>query len=360
MFEETSDKTFQAKIKIVGVGGGGNNAVNRMVDAGIEGVEFIGINTDTQALRGCMADRLIPIGTELTQGLGAGNDPDIGRRAAEESRDVLKEALQGADLVFVTAGKGGGTGTGAAPVVAGLAMGVGALTVGVVTRPFTFEGRKRALQAEDGIEELRERVDTLVIVPNDRLLEVADDIPVVEAFRLADDVLRQGVQAITELITRRGEINVDFADIRHVLADSGTALIGIGHATGDDRANQAAINAIDSPLLESSIDGATRVLLNISGGKDLSLYEVNEAAEAVAGAVDPEANMIFGAIVDEDLTNHMKVTVIASGFRERSRAGSAPAARKQAGERVAGLPREERRPPADQERVDIPSFLRRR
>lgn len=357
MFQETFDKTFRAKIKIVGVGGGGNNAVNRMVEAGISGVEFIGVNTDTQALRGCMADRLIPIGTELTQGLGAGNTPEVGRKSAEESKEVLKDALRGADLVFVTAGKGGGTGTGAAPVVAKLAMGAGALTVGVVTRPFSFEGRKRAEQADDGIEELREKVDTLIVVPNDRLLEVADDIPVVEAFRLADDVLRQGVQAITELITRRGEINVDFADVKHVLEDSGTALIGIGHATGGDRAVQSAINAIDSPLLESSIDGATRVLLNISGGKDLSLYEVNQAAEVVAGAVDPEANMIFGATVDDSLTSHMKVTVIASGFREQSRA-RAQAGREPSRERAQ---RQERtREVRGEERVDIPSFLRRR
>ncbi len=357
MIHEPPERTFKAVIKIVGVGGGGNNAVNRMIDAGITGVEFIGVNTDTQALRGCMADILIPIGSDLTGGLGAGNDPAVGRRAAEESGERLKEALQGADLVFVTAGKGGGTGTGAAPVVAGLAMGVGALTVGVVTRPFSFEGRKRAVQADGGIAELRERVDTLIIVPNDRLLEVADDIPVVEAFRLADDVLRQGVQAITELITKRGEINVDFADVRHVLEDSGTALIGIGHSTGEDRASQAALNAIDSPLLESSIDGATRVLLNISGGRDLSLYEVNEAAEVVARAVDPEANMIFGAIVDESLANRVKVTVIASGFREQARARTEPAGSKPLQERP---PRWERsRVVQEEEPVDIPSFLRR-
>lgn len=355
MFEQGTPRQFMAVIKIIGVGGGGNNAVNRMIEADIKGVEFIGINTDTQALKGCMADLRIPIGTELTQGLGAGNDPEIGERAAEESKEDIKDAVRGADLVFVTAGKGGGTGTGAAPVAAAAAMEAGALTVGVVTRPFSFEGRKRADQAEAGIGRLREHVDTLIIVPNDRLLEVADDIPVVEAFRLADDVLRQGVQAITELITRKGEINVDFADIKHVLESSGTALIGIGHATGNDRARQAAINAIDSPLLESSIDGATRVLLNISGGSDLALYEVNEAAEVVAQAVDPEANMIFGAVVDESLTNHVKVTVVASGFREGAAARPA--------ERTAREPREARqarRETQEPEPVDIPSFLRNR
>jgi len=352
MFEGRAPKPFEAVIKILGVGGGGNNAVNRMIEAGLTGVEYIGINTDTQALRGCLADLLIPIGGKLTQGLGAGNDPRIGERAAEESAEEIKKAVEGADLVFVTAGKGGGTGTGAAPVVAGIAMKTGALTAGVVTRPFSFEGNKRAGQADEGILRLRDCVDTLIIVPNDRLLELADDIPVVEAFRLADDVLRQGVQAITELITRKGEINVDFADVRHVLEKSGAALIGLGHATGDGRARQAAINAIDSPLLESSIDGATRVLLNISGGSDLALYEVNEAAEVVAQAVDPEANMIFGAVVDQSLTNHVKVTVVASGFRE-------PEAR--AAVRVAREPRPERRKESQApELVDIPSFLRSR
>jgi cell division protein FtsZ len=351
---------FIAVIKVVGVGGGGNNALNRMIEAGLHNVEFIALNTDAQALRGCMADVRIPIGGDMTQGLGAGNDPRIGEEAAEVSADEIKEAIRGADLVFVTAGKGGGTGTGAAPVVARLAMETGALTVGVVTRPFTFEGRKRSDQADVGIERLRDNVDTLIVVPNDRLLDVADNIPVVEAFRLADDVLRQGVQAITEIITETGEINVDFADVRHVLKGSGTALFGIGHATGDDRARQAAINAIDSPLLESSIDGATRVLLNISGGSDLALYEVNEVAEVVAQAVDPEANMIFGAIVDQALTNHVKVTVVASGFRDavREKTPSRP-------ERPAGRPERKSRPgPRDADRdvepVDIPSFLRNR
>ena len=343
---------FRAVVKIIGVGGGGNNAVNRMIESGIQGVEFIGINTDTQALRGCMAEVRIPIGTDLTQGLGAGNDPEVGERAAEASSDEIRSAVKGADLVFVTAGKGGGTGTGAAPVVAGIAIESGALTVGVVTRPFSFEGRRRADQAEHGIERLRGNVDTIIIVPNDRLLEVAEDIPVVEAFKVADDVLRQGVQAITELITKKGEINVDFADVQHVLAKSGTALIGIGRATGDDRARQAAVNAIDSPLLESSIDGATRVLLNISGGSDLALYEVNEAAEVVAQAVDPEANMIFGAVVDESLANQVKVTVVASGFREVT--GLRP------GTRARDARPENRKEIITPEPVDIPTFLRNR
>ncbi len=351
--EETGPRPFRALIKIVGVGGGGNNAVNRMIDAGISGVEFVGVNTDTQALRGCRAELLVPIGTKLTQGLGAGNDPDIGERAAEESIDDLRDAVQGADLVFVTTGEGGGTGTGAAPVAAAAALKAGALTVGVVTRPFFFEGKKREEQAAVGIDRLRENVDTLIVVPNDRLLDIAEDIPVVEAFRLADDVLRQGVQAITELITGKGVINVDFADVHHVLEDSGAALIGIGLAAGEERGKQAALNAIDSPLLESSIDGATRVLLNISGGSDLALYEVNEAAEVVAGAVDPEANMIFGAIVDDALANHVKVTVVASGFREPGER-RAPARTSEA--------RPEKRQAAQQpvESVDIPSFLRNR
>ncbi len=353
MFEQKVPRQFIAVIKVIGVGGGGNNAVNRMIEAGLQGVDFIGINTDTQALRGCMAEVRLPIGNELTKGLGAGNDPGVGERAAEASSAEIKEAVQGADLVFVTAGKGGGTGTGAGPVVAGIAKKTGALTVGVVTRPFFFEGLKRAAQAEDGIERLRENVDTLIVVPNDRLLEVADDIPVVEAFRLADDVLRQGVQAITELVTRNGEINVDFADIKHVLEKSGTALIGIGHAAGEERAREAAINAIDSPLLESSIDGATRVLLNISGGSDLALYEVNEAAEVVAQAVDPEANMIFGAVVDDSLTSHIKVTVVASGFRE----GTAAQRVERAAREPAPAGKRERQ---SVEPVDIPTFLRRR
>lgn len=351
-------RPFMAVIKVLGVGGGGNNAVNRMIESGLCNVEFIGLNTDAQALRGCLADSLISLGGEMTQGLGAGNDPAVGEDAAEYSAEEIKAAVKGADLVFVTAGKGGGTGTGAAPVVARIAAETGALTVGVVTRPFTFEGSKRAVQADEGIEQLRENVDTLIVVPNDRLLEIADDIPVVEAFKMADDVLRQGVQAITEVITEQGDINVDFADVRHILEGSGTALIGIGHATGEDRARQAALNAIDSPLLESSIDGATRVLLNVSGGRDLGLFEVNEVAEVVAQAVDPEANMIFGAIVDDALANHVKVTVVASGFR--SEFGVKTQARRRGPSRDEKPETSGRRVVTEIDPIDVPTFLRNR
>jgi cell division protein FtsZ len=357
MEKNLSAKRFVAVIKILGVGGGGNNAINRMIDTGITGVEFIGVNTDAQALRGCMADVLIPIGEEITQGLGAGNDPEVGMEAAEISHDSINNAIKGADMVFVTAGKGGGTGTGAAPVVARIAKDSGALTVGVVTKPFSFEGNRRAEQADRGIEQLKDGVDTLVIIPNDRLLEV-EDVPVVEAFRMADDVLRQGIQAITELITESGMINVDFADIRQVLEGSGTALIGIGRATGVDRARQAAVNAIESPLLESSIDGATRVLLNISGGDDLALHEVNEAAEVIARAVDPEADIIFGAIFDPDLTTYAKVTVLASGFR--SNEAFSREARRSRVEKPLSRGRSGERRPEEVEPVDIPGFLRNR
>ena len=319
---ELVQNRFDIVIKIVGVGGAGNNAVNRMIGAGLSNVEFIAINTDAQALKGCLAVQKLPIGSGITKGLGAGNDPVVGMNAAEASRDDITEVVGGADLVFITAGKGGGTGTGAAPVVARIAKDTGALTVGVVTRPFSFEGSQKARQAEQGIDLLRERVDTLIIIPNDRLLDIAESIPVTEAFSMADDVLRQGVQAITELITIKGLINVDFADIKGVLNRSGSALIGIGRASGEDRARKAATNAIESPLLESSIDGATRVLINISGGEGLTLDEVNEAAEVVARGVDPEANMIFGAVVDERLLGYLKVTVIASGFKEYSRESS--------------------------------------
>jgi cell division protein FtsZ len=347
---QESQQVFEAKIKIFGVGGGGNNALNMMIGSGLKGVDFVGVNTDIQALRGCRAEKLLPIGVHMTHGLGAGNDPEVGARAAQDSIDDIDAEMSGADLVFVTAGKGGGTGTGAAPVIASSAREHGALTVGVVTRPFTFEGRKRAEQAEAGIEQLRGSVDTLIVIHNDSLLEIAEDLPVVEAFRLADDVLCQGVLAITELITRKGEINVDFADLKHVLEDSGTALIGIGLASGKERARQAALSAIDSPLLESSIDGATRVLMNITGGGDLSLFEVNEVAEVVAQAVDPEANMIFGAVIDEDSSGQVKVTVVASGFRER-RTG-AP--------RAGGVGVETGGKSLSAERVDIPTFLRNR
>jgi cell division protein FtsZ len=312
--------SYVAVIKVVGCGGGGSNAVNRMVDAGLRGVEFIAVNTDAQALQMTDADVRLHIGAKITRGLGAGANPDVGREAAIESRDELKEALKGADLVFVTAGEGGGTGTGAAPVVAELAKELGALTVGIVTRPFAFEGRRRTEQAERGIQELAAKVDTLVVIPNERLLHLVEKrTTIVDAFRLADDVLRQGVQGITDLITVPGVINLDFADVRTIMRDSGTALMGIGLAAGDNRAAEAARAAISSPLLESSVEGATGILLNISGGGDLGLFEVNDAAEIVASAADQNANIIFGAVIDEALGDHIRVTVIATGFDRRAR-----------------------------------------
>jgi cell division protein FtsZ len=311
---------YLAVIKVVGVGGGGTNAVNRMVDAGLKGVEFIAINTDAQALLMCDADVKLHIGGKVTRGLGAGANPEVGREAAEESRDEIREALKGADMVFVTAGKGGGTGTGAAPVIAELAREIGALTVGVVTRPFTFEGRKRASQADAGIETLSKKVDTIIIIPNDRLLQVVEKrTSIIEAFKVADDVLRQGVQGITDLITVPGLINLDFADVRAVMRNAGSALMGIGVASGENRGVEAARSAISSPLLEASIEGATGILLNISGGPDMGLFEVNEAAEVISDAADIEANVIFGAVIDESLNDQMRVTVIATGFDDKHR-----------------------------------------
>jgi cell division protein FtsZ len=292
-----------------------------MVDAGLRGVEFIAVNTDAQALQMTDADVRLHIGAKVTRGLGAGANPDVGREAAIESRDELKEALKGADMVFVTAGEGGGTGTGAAPVIAELAKELGALTVGIVTRPFAFEGRRRTDQADRGIEDLASKVDTLVVIPNDRLLSLVEKrTSIIEAFRMADDVLRQGVQGITDLITVPGVINLDFADVRTIMRESGTALMGIGTAAGENRAAEAARAAISSPLLESSVEGATGILLNITGGGDLGLFEVNDAAEIVASAADQNANIIFGAVVDEQLGDHIRVTVIATGFEKRARA----------------------------------------
>jgi cell division protein FtsZ len=306
---------FLAVLKVAGVGGGGTNAVNRMVDAGLSGVEFIAVNTDAQALLMTDADVKIQIGADSTRGLGAGANPEVGRAAAAESKDELKEALKGADMVFVTAGEGGGTGTGAAPTVAGLSQEIGAITVGVVTRPFSFEGSKRAQQAELGIRDLRESVDTLIVIENDRLLQVVDkDTSIVDAFRLADDVLRQGVQGITDLITIPGLVNLDFADVRTIMRDAGSALMGIGSASGENRATEAARSAVSSPLLEASIEGATGVLLNITGGPDMGLFEVNEAAEVVTGAADQNANVIFGAVIDQGARDEVRVTVIATGF----------------------------------------------
>ncbi|HEY3189101.1 MAG TPA: cell division protein FtsZ, partial [Solirubrobacteraceae bacterium] len=293
-------RDFLAVIKVVGVGGGGTNAVNRMVEAGLGGVEFIAVNTDAQALLMLDADMKVQIGSAATRGLGAGADPAVGRAAADESRDELKEALKGADMVFVTAGEGGGTGTGGAPIVAEIARDIGALTVGVVTRPFSFEGKRRGDQAETGIQELAERVDTLIVIENDRLLQVVErQTSIVEAFRIADDILRQGVQGITDLITVPGLVNLDFADVRTIMRDAGSALMGIGVASGENRAGEAARAAVSSPLLEASIEGATGVLLNITGPLEMGLFEVNEAAEVVTGAADQNANVIFGAVIDD-------------------------------------------------------------
>lgn len=304
-----------AQIKVIGVGGGGSNAVNRMIFAGLKGVEFIAVNTDAQALYLSQAEAKIQIGTKLTRGLGAGANPEIGKNAAEESRDELVKALKGADMVFVTAGMGGGTGTGAAPIVAEVAKELGALTVGVVTKPFNFEGRKRSQQAVTGIANLKEKVDTLITIPNDRLLQVVDkNTSINDAFRIADDVLRQGVQGISDLIAVPGLINLDFADVKTIMYNTGSALMGIGTAKGENRAVTAARNAISSPLLETSIEGAKGVLLNITGGSGLGLFEVNEAAEIIAEAADPEANIIFGAVIDDNLKEEIRVTVIATGF----------------------------------------------
>ena len=308
-------QNYLAVIKVVGIGGGGVNAINRMIEVGLKGVEFIAINTDAQALLMSDADVKLDVGRELTRGLGAGANPDVGAKAAEDHREEIEEVLKGADMVFVTAGEGGGTGTGGAPVVANIARTLGALTIGVVTRPFTFEGRRRANQAEDGIAQLREEVDTLIVIPNDRLLSISDrQVSVLDAFRSADQVLLSGVQGITDLITTPGLINLDFADVKSVMSDAGSALMGIGSARGEDRAKAAAVMAISSPLLEASIDGARGVLLSISGGSDLGLFEINESAQLVSEAAHPEANIIFGAVIDDALGDEVRVTVIAAGF----------------------------------------------
>ncbi|WP_113717503.1 cell division protein FtsZ [Arthrobacter dokdonensis] len=308
-------QNYLAVIKVVGIGGGGVNAVNRMIDVGLRGVEFIAINTDAQALLMSDADVKLDVGRELTRGLGAGANPDVGRQAAEDHQEEIEEVLRGADMVFVTAGEGGGTGTGGAPVVARIARSLGALTIGVVTRPFTFEGRRRATSAENGIEALRDEVDTLIVIPNDRLLSISDrNVSVLDAFRSADQVLLSGVQGITDLITTPGLINLDFADVKSVMQGAGSALMGIGSARGEDRAVKAAELAIASPLLEASIDGAHGVLLSIQGGSDLGLFEINEAARLVQEVAHPEANIIFGAVIDDALGDEARVTVIAAGF----------------------------------------------
>ena len=354
--DQTSN--YLAVIKVVGVGGGGSNAVNRMVDARLSGVEFVAANTDAQALLAVDADVKVQIGTEGTRGLGAGANPEVGKNAAQESRDELKEVLKGADMVFVTAGEGGGTGTGGAPVVAELAKeDLGALTVGVVTRPFAFEGRRRAEQAHLGIEELRDRVDTLIVIENDRLLQVVEkQTSIVDAFRMADDILRQGVQGITDLITVPGIVNLDFADVRAIMTEAGSALMGIGVASGESRAAEAAHAAVSSPLLESSIEGATGILLNITGPADMGLFEVNEAAEVVTSAADQNANVIFGAVIDDALKDEVRVTVIATGFgpgahrrRRRTTVEEQQPAPRPEGEEPFELPRDV---------LEVPSFLR--
>lgn len=311
----TAPQNYLAVIKVVGIGGGGVNAVNRMIEVGLKGVEFIAINTDAQALLMSDADVKLDVGREATRGLGAGANPDVGRKAAEDHAEEIEEVLKGADMVFVTAGEGGGTGTGGAPVVARIARSLGALTIGVVTRPFMFEGRRRAMQAEAGIEALREEVDTLIVIPNDRLLSISDrQVSVLDAFKSADQVLLSGVQGITDLITTPGLINLDFADVKSVMSNAGSALMGIGSARGEDRAVAAAEMAISSPLLEASIDGAHGVLLSVSGGSDLGLFEINEAANLVAQAAHDDANIIFGAVIDDALGDEVRVTVIAAGF----------------------------------------------
>lgn len=348
MLEFDTELNQFAQIKVIGVGGGGNNAVNRMITSGLKGVEFISVNTDSQALNLSRAASKLQIGVKLTKGLGAGANPEIGAKAAEESREDLVQALRGSDMVFVTAGMGGGTGTGAAPIVAEVAKELGALTVGVVTRPFTFEGRKRAMQAEKGIAELKSKVDTLITIPNDRLLQVVDKHTTIhEAFRIADDVLRQGVQGISDLIAVPGLINLDFADVKTIMMNTGSALMGIGQATGENRAADAARKAISSPLLETSIEGAKGVLLNITGGPNLTLFEVNEASEIIAEAADPEANIIFGAVIDDNMKEEVRVTVIATGFDQRP-----------SGQNIKP-PELVIKPAQNDMEVDIPEFLRK-
>ncbi|WP_346695712.1 cell division protein FtsZ [Thermophilibacter mediterraneus] len=361
---------YLAVIKVVGVGGGGTNAVNRMIEEGIRGVEFVAVNTDAQALAISDADIKVHIGTDITKGLGAGANPEVGKEAAEDSRDELKAALAGSDMVFITAGEGGGTGTGAAPVVADIAKNdVGALTVGVVTKPFAFEGRKRYGSAMEGIKNLSENVDTLIVIPNDRLLDLSEKkTTMLEAFRMADDVLCQGTQGITDLITVPGLINLDFADVCTIMKGAGTAMMGIGIASGDNRATDAAEEAISSRLLESSIDGATRVLLSIAGNKDLGIQEINDAADLVAKNVDPEANIIFGTVVDESLGDQVRVTVIATGFSDAnvqqtlpsmSMPISRPAAQPASRPAPAPAPSTSRSSSSNDKEFDIPDFLKR-
>ena len=340
---EVTNQQF-ATIKVIGVGGGGTNAVNRMIEAGLQGVEFVAINTDAQALLRSKADTRLRIGDQLTKGLGAGANPEIGRQAAEESKDEINEVLKGTDMVFITAGMGGGPGTGAAPVIAEMAKEVGALTVGVVTKPFNFEGRVRMTQAEAGITALKERVDTLITIPNERLFQIVDKkTSFVDAFKTADDVLRQGVQGISDLITITGLINVDFADVKTIMNNAGSALMGIGVAKGENRAVEAAKTAVSSPLLETSIAGAKGIILNVTGSSDLGLFEINEAAAIVTEAADPDANIIFGAVIDDNQGEEIRITVIATGFQQKRQR--------------LGLEELELRSLVDGDELEIPSFL---
>ena len=353
-----------ALIKVIGVGGAGNNAINRMIESGIKGVEFIAVNTDRQALQISKASTRIQIGEKLTRGLGAGANPDIGSQAAEESKSEIAEVLRGADMVFVTAGMGGGTGTGAAPIVAATAKELGILTIGVVTKPFTFEGKKRLTQAERGIQNLKEKVDTLVVIPNDKLLQIIDrKTSIVEAFKMADDVLRQGVQGISDLISVPGLINLDFADVKAVMLNTGMAHMGIGRASGENRAEDAAKEAIQSPLLETSIEGARGVIINITGGPDLGLQEANTAAELVQRSVDPEANIIFGVVTDESLGDEIQITVIATGFEKEdniSTIGVENLVNNTWNKKINSIPTSQESRSDNQNDLDIPSFLRKK
>ncbi len=352
MLEFDFEMESLAHIKVIGVGGGGCNAVNRMIEAGVRNVDFIAVNTDAQALHLSKAADRIQIGEKLTRGLGAGANPDIGKRAAEESRELVMNALRGADMVFVTAGMGGGTGTGAAPVIAEIAKELGALTVGVVTKPFTFEGRRRINQADGGIAALKEKVDTLIVIPNDRLLEIVEkNTPMLEAFREADNVLRQGVSGISDLIAETGLINVDFADVKAIMMERGSALMGIGIASGEKRAAEAAQKAIRSPLLDTPIDGARGVLIHVAGGENLTLFEAHEAANIVAEAADPDVNFIFGAVIKPDLKDELIVTVIATGFEHRAGTGTP---------RIIQHKTELKPSDLATDNLDIPTFLRNR
>ena len=361
MLDFDMDHEEFAKIKVAGIGGGGNNAVNRVINAGVKGVEFVAVNTDRQALKNSLAETKIQIGEKVTKGLGAGANPEIGEQSAEESLDEIREALQGADMVFITAGMGGGTGTGAAPIIADVARDLGALTVGVVTRPFSFEGARRMKQAEKGIDALKGKVDTLVIIPNDRLFSISDKKTTFsQAFQMADEILKQGIQGISELISVPNVINLDFADVKTVMHDKGIAHMGIGYASGDDRATEAARNAVESPLLETSIEGAKSVLLNITAGNDLGMFEMNEAADLIRSTVDEDANIIFGAGIDESLKDQVKITVIATEF-----SGDEDNQPKKAGKSFVGSgddKKEEKTGSAKRNKDDelnIPDFLRR-